>query len=444
MLAKAFKRSSKVHGEALIAATDVVAANKIPKTIEKGVLDHYHKTQKILADDEIGHLSNTHPLTSKLGKEGIKNVRKAIQTATEFIINQLIYVEIEVNEGKLGEIRSIGHHYQYRWAYTSSVRIKNGKPRDCLTPTADELLPETQDENVTDIAPKKLTGARLLFGYVRNEENKIGKGVYDRLAGRIAFNHAVSVGVPDFLGEKSKGYCVPLKILGQPKSSAWEFYLQQGPENPPATYGDLPGDAGSDLAGRKFFYHQSSVQNVTDIATADQDEIKSDQATLARFICKSETQFKFAIRFSRLRSWELGALLATLQPHRLFKQGNPIGYAHKLGLGRPLGMGSVRISECRLNLCEPSVTNIEQKAIQDLVKMIGLSRASVKEHVLKWLKFHTYRRDNPKRFDYPRDKKDKIHTWHTNLQRKYSQLRRQNESTNWQDFCSEIDNFPPD
>src|SRR5690606_38395313 len=106
-------------------------------------------------------------------------------------------------------------------------------------------------------------------------------------------------------------------------------------------------------------------------------------------------------------------------------------YAHKLGLGRPLGMGSVRINECKIKLCNSSINNIEQTAIQALVKDIRLSDLSVNAHVCRWLDLHTYRCDDQRRFDYPRGEEDgKIHTWHTSLRREYSKLRRQNESKN--------------
>lgn len=466
-LADAFKNGSKIHKEALIAVADIDPSGKSRKTIEADILEQYRNTQAILANDEIGHLSNTHPLASKLGKEGIKKVKDAIKARNDFRINELIYVEIEVNDGELGKIRSVGHHYQYRWAYTSSVRMKDGQPRACLTPKDCEQAAPSRGQ---DVPPERLTGARLLFGYVRNDEdNPIGRGVFERLAGRIAINHAVSVGKPEFLGEATEGHCVPLRILGQPKPSAWEFYLRQDASGQaPATYGDLPGDAGGELAGRKFYRHQPSCQDVGDIKASDQETRQSDQATLARYICaprtrsKPGTRFKFALRFARLRLWELGALLAVLEPHRATENGQPKEqYAHKLGLGKPLGMGSVRITADAIRVRREHETQLteyrvgeepsghfEHRMNQAFIKHLfhDPSLRGKESHVNKWADLHRYPSEG--RLDYPRkeeklEKDRTIFGWHTDLRRKYSQLRRQKEP-DWLKFKKNENNEETD
>lgn len=387
--------------------------------------------RKVLANHESGHLT-AHPLDVDIAA-----VENGIKANAEFATGQLIYVEVETDaEGKVtfaSKVVSCGHHFRYRWAYTSSVRKKNGlEPRDCLSPLACEL-PPSDPKAPKDVCPEELTGARLLFGYVNDPKtNPIGKGVYERLAGRIAINHAVSIGVPKFLGE-GKGYCLPLKILGQPKPSAWEFYLRQPKEGntPPLTYGDLPGDAGGELRGRKFYRHQKSV-STSDIKAASSEERDSEQATLARFICAPGTRFKFAIRFMRLRYWELGALLAVLEPHLLKPGSKPERYAHKLGLGRPLGMGSVRITRKQVLLREEKDAEFFREAgcEQRIVKSIEALQERNPGTVDAWLEAHDA--SSGKRLGYPRawttvDRKpcETIFAWHTDLRREYSKLRRQ-------------------
>lgn len=96
----------------------------------------------------------------------------------------------------------MGHHFHYRWAYTSSVRYKN-RVLDGQGMLRRELAPhhEICDEHG---APKKLSAVRLLFGYAldgRDEAlEKLANGSYKRLAGRVTFNHAVEV-----RGEKTHG-----------------------------------------------------------------------------------------------------------------------------------------------------------------------------------------------------------------------------------------------
>ncbi len=333
------------------------------------------------------------------------------------------------------------------------MRLKDGQPRTCLTPKDCERS-AAPPEGGQDVAPERLTGPRLLFGYVRDDEgNPIGRGVFERLAGRVAINHAVSVGVPEFLGKEENGYCVPLRILGQPKPSAWEFYLRQDASGAaPATYGDLPGDAGGELAGRKFYRHQPGCQGIDDIKAPDLETIQSDQATLARYICAPGSRFKFALRFARLRAWELGALLAVLEPHRIMNSGQPGEYAHKLGLGRPLGMGSVRITPDVIRVRreggsrlieyragEEKSGGFEHQLNQAFVKRL-FHNPAIKAYVRKWANLHRY--PNEGRLDYPRDERDgTIFGWHTDLRRKYSQLRRQNDP-NWLDELKNKKNLP--
>ena len=397
--------------------------------------------KKIIANNEFGHLT-AHPLEVE-----VDQVAKNIEAHSAFSPRQLIYVELTTDQqGKVtkgSKVVSCGHHFRYRWAYTSSVRSKDGQPRPCLTPMEFERTQDGKDRG-EDIAPKHLTGARLLFGYVRDpKKNPIGKGVYERLAGRIAINHAVSDGVPEFLSPET-GYCVPLKILGQPKPSAWEFYLQQPQDENKrlATYGDLSGDAGGDLAGRKFYRHQTSVSLDGIKATTDEEK-KSYQATLAHFICAPQTTFKFAIRFMRLRDWEFGALLAVLQPHLLKQDSKPDCYAHKLGLGRPLGMGSVRITpkEIRVRL-EKDVNFLGQEAGDERVKLaLEALQGKLNAGILKdWLEAHELvdgnRLDYP-RYQPPRQTKPTIFDWHTKLRGDYSKLRRE-EGANWSQLSNTV------
>lgn len=438
-------RGANTYNLALVPTTSDITL-EIPASLYKRYLDDQCD---VLANKKIGHLTKEHPL-----EFNADSVASAIENSRAFTPGQLIYVELTTDSnGKVtsnSRVVSCGHHFRYRWAFTSSVHRKNGKIRDCLTP-----LPCEQKTIVTECAlkgsPERLTGPRLLFGYVRDQNNPIGEKSFERLAGRIAINHAVTHGVPRFLGDPNKGYCVPLPILGQPKSSAWEFYLRQDAAKEPLTYGDLPGDEGGELAGRKFYRHQPRVTDIADISTTDAETIQSDQATLARYICAPGTKFRFAIRFTGLRPWELGALLVTLQPHRLLKKGVPSDYALKLGLGRPLGMGSVRLnidsSVFRStgsieSAAETDAEAVIANAVNALAKIL-LRDAKQKSLLCLWLDIHTFKDSG--RLDYPHGgKNNTIFDWHTDRRREYSKLRRK-PMPDWVHFFSTINerkNFP--
>lgn len=423
LLAESAPRAARVYSRAWISRARLGEATEC--RISKSVWDAYLRTQRVLSTF---HIDSSHP--QNFARE---RVRDAIDGATNIEPGQLIYVEKKVGSN---EIVSLGHHYQYRWAYTSSVRCKNGTPRPCLTPHEGEIAVDPAADG-PDAPPQQLSGARLLFGYVRNDENQIGKGVFERFAGRIAINHAVSVEKdPErlFVGREAEKYCIPLKILGQPKASAWEFYLQQDESKPVATYGDLPGEAGEDLSGRKFYRHWKSVAETHIRATTE--EVLSDQATMARFICKKGTKFRFAIRFARLRDWELGALLAVLQPGTLAGEGGKQEYAHKLGLGRPLGMGSVRIERQDIRVRRES--DVEFAGAEATNEVVDRALAAIRQRLVgnkvldAWLAEHELV-DRPG-LAYPVDQtrvndrfEDAIYAWHTKVRQRYSKLRRERE-----------------
>ncbi len=436
ILAATGLHKTKVYRQAFVSKRKLDDA--ISLTISKSVYDAYKKTQKVLVSD---HISKAHP-----NDFDQIAVAKAINDATPLQENQLIYVEIEKNTANPPEYKivSFGHHFQYRWAYTSSIRKQDGKLRACLTPKNSEKNIPEEKQNEKDVKPEYLTGARLLFGYVHNDEDTpIGKGIFKRLAGRIAPNHAISEAEPSFLGNKKTGFCVPLKVLGSPKSSSWECYLQQSADvtASPQTYGDLPGDKGGELAGRKYYRHQPAVQDVKDIAETDPELVASKLSTLARYICKPGTTFKFTLRFARLREWELGALLAVLQPDQLAENSKPVKYAHKLGLGRPLGMGSVCIITDQIRLRQEKDTrfmennDVEKHKTQALVALKD-KLATNKIATQDWLTMHAY--TDHGRLDYSRSETKvdgqtvmAIYAWHTKIRRDYSKLRRE-RNPDWQ------------
>lgn len=417
---------------ALVPQGKLEDAEELP--VSQEVLQAYYLTQKVLADRNIGHLC-AHP---RLESGEVDQIARAIDKSTALEPWQLIYVEVALDQGELNQhsrVLSLGHHFRYRWAYTSSVRYKKGQLRPDLAPQPDEIAPANSKPH-ENRPPKQLTGARLLMGYVNDNETRFGTGRHARLAGRLAFNHALSEGVPEFLGTAEQHHAVFLPILGQPKSSAWEFYLRQPQAGKktlqassalPKTWGDLPNDPGGDLAGRKYYPHQPTVKTQAHLESRDPAVRESDQASIARYICAPASRFRFTLRFANLRPWELAAVLAALEPARLDPQQAPRPYAHKLGLGRPLGMGSVRITidsvnwrktyESRLH---PADTATLQNLTQDLQKRLDLPGRD------RWLEMHHYRDQG--RLDYPRAKdRDgvwQIYEWHTAFRREYSQQRR--------------------
>lgn len=334
---------------------------------------------------------------------------------------------------------------------------------------------------------------------------------FEQLAGRISINWAVEQpredGKERFLHEKDSQCLVPLRPLGEPKASAVETYLQQDPDKLATrndhgtlcTYGDTLDDVSAGkLNGRKFYLHQPEAADPakqryelrpgspdwsqTDGKGNTTYHIVGDQAMLARFVSSPGTRFRFSVRFRDLRAWELGALLLTLTAdrplieHLIDKLGlketppkrlrtwldratgweskaprDPL-LALKLGHGRPLGLGSVRVAVKEIRtLCvaeamlptaadhadETTVNEIRHQAVAALADQLRQQFPSTEQQarwaeqiLLPWLQVHRYA--GRPRYDYPRDTARKtnrqptktppepetIFNWHTN-QRKY-------------------------
>ena len=447
-LTRAFNATGETYRAVLVPRDDY---ERVPTlTVPKPVIEHYRRTQDILSNEQYGHLSPGHPLLSKVSSE----VSKAIKDAAKLEKHQLIYVEIEHGQmpnGKTGiRINSLGHHFQYRWAYTSSTREKDGK----LRPELAHLSVEAKDDTGK---PAQLAANRLLFGYALDgKDDALASGNWKRLAGRISPNTAIEVIRPGKEAETERfvnaGQPVQLKVLGMPRPSAVEFYLKQTnlPNNRLTTYGDLPSDAGGDLAGRKIYRHQGKAQNTPAIytAAASNQQTRNQQTrnpnndtergAQAYRISTPGTDFRFTLRFDQLRPWELGALLAVLEPQRLARHLKPNDnqeYAHKLGYAKSLGLGSVRLSIDKLRYRKndgwewhevQEDTNIEGFVTEHLKSL--LSKATDAQTLERWLTSYHFTKNSEAHYPTKLNQKNEetIFNFHTDLRRNHAAARRGN------------------
>ncbi len=168
-LNKLFRKNpqARVHRFAAVPGQSFAAAEP------NNCIKHYLASLKQLGNDKTGHLAD-HPLLdaqSKDKKQAIQNNLKVQikrwKDKSSDLLNQLIFVEIDRHNGK---ITSFGHNFLYRWRYADSVRLQNnGEVRDILKPHKDEPVAENSLEST---APKQLSGARLLCGYVAARSDK--------------------------------------------------------------------------------------------------------------------------------------------------------------------------------------------------------------------------------------------------------------------------------
>lgn len=219
--------------------------------------------------------------------------------------------------------------------------------------------------------PEDIDYAEALFGYVRSRKElddmrERGLPVTEQgskgraYAGRVCVSDAV-------LDEGQKDIwlapnpIVP-RILATPKPTAFQHYLVQTNENKSTLkHYDSQSPGETVVRGHKVYWHQNanwlSLDDVKNRIEEDRERLaeiarqegqgKPDtQHTQFRPV-GADVKFTFRVYFENLSDAELGALCWVLQP-----LGDPSkDYCHSLGMGKPLGMGAVKL-EASLHLTD--------------------------------------------------------------------------------------------
>jgi CRISPR-associated protein (TIGR03986 family) len=177
--------------------------------------------------------------------------------------------------------------------------------------------------------------ADAIFGWVEEEEVNLE----GQRAGRVFFQDA------HFVAAQGDVWFSPEAItphtLSGPKATTFQHYLVQDADQKHdpdqksqlAHYGTSPDQ--TQIRGHKMYWHKGDQPDIEAGATELQHENQ-----LTRILpLAAGVRFKFRVRFENLRREELGALLWTL---RLPEEAEKV-YRHKIGMGKPLGMGAVSI-----------------------------------------------------------------------------------------------------
>ena len=247
--------------------------------------------------------------------------------------------------------RNLGYVSIPRWQYEMAIHEKIGTffhPAE----DADSLCPTSR-----------------IFGFVRDKKiskkkDYEGKSSY---AGRIYFSDAKF----DSSHGKKVRYDedIVLDILGSPKPTTYEFYLfNPADKNQSGNY----NNTNMKLRGRKFYLHQENKGqyrrkgNLTD----------QQNSTLKKVLAEGN-EFVFTVRFDNLEDYELGLLLWSLALEN--------GMAHKIGMGKPLGFGSVSITVGSVEIiCRKTRYSSFVKAINDLQDGITKNTNWQNDYVLKF------------------------------------------------------------
>ncbi len=207
--------------------------------------------------------------------------------------------------------------------------------------------------------PEDIDYADALFGFVRTSDEikalKEKHGLTDddlkqgskvrAYAGRVFVTDAVLAdGQTDIW--LSETPIVP-KILATPKPTAFQHYLVQ-PSDRKDSLKHYDSDSPEDtvLRGHKRYWHQGERRVKDLLPEPDSPNVdsqgrvdpKSTQHTQFRPV-KSGVKFRFRVYFESVSDAELGALCWILHPLGDSAQT----YCHSLGMGKPLGMGAVKL-----------------------------------------------------------------------------------------------------
>jgi len=134
------------------------------------------------------------------------------------------------------------------------------------------------------------------------------------------------------------------KILSSPKPTTYQHYLMQQPDGIQTSQGNLKtwSHKNVPIRGYKNYWHRQTSSDKHDENTwIEIDKVSKSNPEPINPVSPG-TVFNGTIRFDNLTSEELGALLFVIDL--------PESCCHKLGMGKPLGLGSVKISITNLTL----------------------------------------------------------------------------------------------
>ena len=169
---------------------------------------------------------------------------------------------------------------------------------------------------------EKMCKACRLFGMAQKDA---------AVGGRVRFTDAIMQN-PEKMSKKM----VPLAELGTPRSSYMPFYsnMRDTRDNKGKLLIPSYDDPGITIRGRKYYWHSKDFESINKNAPANGKRNASMQ------IADTGSEFRFDIYFDRITRQELRELVWTLN----FWENKSDGVmCHKIGHGKPVGLGSVKI-----------------------------------------------------------------------------------------------------
>lgn len=207
--------------------------------------------------------------------------------------------------------------------YIISASTLKGTIRNIIEVITTSCIKNVEEKGVPEefkpcTVQDKLCFACRLFGSTGDNEQKNTdeKGIKNSatLGGRVFFTDATL--------KKSEAKIIDSPVtmanLSSPSTNKKKYYYQQN---------------GNTIRGRKFYWHhEDKIELGKEIKFKKVRETKSNSSLQ---YLKSDNIFTFEIGFKNLTDIELGVLIYSLQLEE--------GLAHKIGMGKPLGLGTCEI-----------------------------------------------------------------------------------------------------
>ena len=180
--------------------------------------------------------------------------------------------------------------------------------------------------------------AEAIFGYTKSNAIPFGKA--RACAGRVFISDATLESHQQDVWLTTKPEMIVPKILSSPKPTTFQHYLVQDDaaahDKKNLKHYASATPAETVLRGHKFYWHKGAVKRQDIELEANKDRQKLIKQLTGIKPLRAGVKFRFRIFFENLSDIELGALLWVLDL--------PEGCCHSLGMGKPLGMGAVRIT----------------------------------------------------------------------------------------------------
>lgn len=217
-----------------------------------------------------------------------------------------------------------------RLAVSSIWRKPTGNVWDWFKLIDPNLLP-------MNAARDQVTLAEQLFGFVQS-----GKSAHKvkALAGRLRFSSGRLC-----MANRADNAYEPqgtTPILGSPKPPSPQLYFHHANSDQAVRKSQMPGEAGGTIRplGRKWYLHHHTVA----WQSLDPHDARTKRQKTRVQPLRAGLEFVFDVEFTNLSRHELALLAYALRPRPEFR--------HRLGLGKPLGLGTVQVQPLGLFLID--------------------------------------------------------------------------------------------